>query len=251
MKKYKTVVAIVTMALFFFLLPACNKLLDYFHHHPDADFKGCRIQKVSMGPDDATFYYNRLGDPDSILFPNNNVKRQVYRYNNRHRFTDLIGIYGNNSFEYWIRAIYDASGRIVRDTIYILGGIVGPDPVDYIPGLTRVTKYEYDGQNRISKTTESFPYPDFPVEDKITDYSYDGSGNQVLPGAVYDNEINIHRLNKLWMFLDREYSVNNPFIANAYNDHHLPTSVGEGLGFTRQFIWFPSFSAATIDYSCK
>ena len=43
-----------------------------------------------------------------------------------------------------------------------------------------------------------------------------------MPGAVYDTKISIYRTSNVWMFLNRNYSVNNIRRATAYNGKGLP-----------------------------
>jgi len=58
----------------------------------------------------------------------------------------------------------------------------------------------------------------------VNSYSYNADGN--LAGHDYDDKINYHRTNRVWMFIDRDYSVNNPVIATyEYNDFGLPTRI--------------------------
>lgn len=108
--------------------------------------------------------------------------------------------------------------------------------------------YEYDDKKRIIKVTKTFSLGStYPTE--IYQYQYDGNGNLVTPGEVYDNKINFHRTNKIWMFLDRDYSVNNPFTANAYNSNHLATKlVSDKL---RSFLRIQYLAETKVTYSCK
>jgi hypothetical protein len=84
---------------------------------------------------------------------------------------------------------------------------------------------------------------------QIYQFEYDGNGNLVTPGVVYDNKINFHRTNKIWMFLDRDYSINNPFAAETYNSNHLPVKLVTDK--TSDFLWISYIAETTLTYSCK
>ncbi len=90
-----------------------------------------------------------------------------------------------------------------------------------------LTTYTYDATCRVIKTTTiGIGGPEDGFVPLVNEYSYDINGNLVLPGITYDNKVNIHRTNKVFMFVDRDYSMNNPFTAPAYNGYGLPQTVG-------------------------
>jgi hypothetical protein len=76
---------------------------------------------------------------------------------------------------------------------------------------------------------------------------------------VYDNKINVHRTNKLWMFLDKDYSVNNPIDNGTYtyDQGNLPVTMATNTlstvaAFYFMVVGYPnSMSTATIGYSCS
>ncbi|MBA4168642.1 MAG: hypothetical protein H0X41_14045, partial [Chitinophagaceae bacterium] len=88
-------------------------------------------------------------------------------------------------------------------------------------------------------------------------YYYDSTGNLMdtvgfLPRAVYDNKVALYRTNKVWQFVNRNYSLNNSVAAVSYTASGLPVEfrptgqtprVPEFLGFTL----FP----ARLDYTCS
>lgn len=171
-----------------------------------------------------SFYYNSLGNPDSITHPNvsTGYPNRQFRYDLLGRLTDYIGPYTNGSFEFWKRFYYDAGGKIVRDTTYIFG-TMGADPTNYF--LKRLNEYQYDAQGRISQVSET--WLDYGWPPIVTNYTYDTDGNLVRPGVTYDKETNAHRIHPIWQFLARDYSVNNPFIASTYV-YTLPMIVNPG-----------------------
>lgn len=251
MKNLKPLAALAVVIVFCVLFFSCSKLGDFLHDHPDADIRHCSIQKfyttsdIHPGPREAVFAYNKWGDPVSITVnnPGTGNPNRLFVYDKWRRLTDYIGAYTNGSNEFWQRLVYDAQGTVIRDTVFIFG-----DPVDYDHANSYVNSYEYDDHKRIIKVTKRFALGStYPTE--IFHYTYDGNGNLVNPGDVYDNEINFHRTHKIWMFLDRDYSVNNPFTADTYNSNHLPTKLVANK--LREFLRIGYSQETTWTYACK
>src|SRR5690606_17662385 len=78
-------------------------------------------------------------------------------------------------------------------------------------------------------------------------YQYDSRGNLVSPMvATYDNKVSYLRTDPAWMFIHRNYSLNNPKNVTRYNSGGLP------LGFTSEVFGFLSWAEPIeLDYSCK
>jgi hypothetical protein len=51
---------------------------------------------------------------------------------------------------------------------------------------------------------------------------YDGKGNRVEDGLVYDDQLNVYQTSRVMQFVQMDYSLNNPFRADSYNRGHLP-----------------------------
>ena len=91
----------------------------------------------------------------------------------------------------------------------------------------------------------------------ISDPSFGASGvrtlnfpDQASDGVVYDNKMNINRTNDIWQFLSRDYSVNNPFTAAAYNTARFPTTISSLL----PILWSSEFQFGApmqIGYGCR
>jgi hypothetical protein len=82
-------------------------------------------------------------------------------------------------------------------------------------------------------------------------YTYDAEGNLEVPGATYDNKMNINRTNDIWQFLARDYSVNNRLMATAYNSTGFPTHINHPEPY-----WFANtqdieISRSQIGYACR
>src|SRR5882757_2324396 len=89
-------------------------------------------------------------------------------------------------------------------------------------GIKSYSALFYDQLNRIIRE-EVTPsrMPELPPPTVIT-YQYDASGN-LFPNN-HDNKVSLLLTNKVWRFINRDYSINNPVVADAYNDHGLPTA---------------------------
>jgi hypothetical protein len=193
-----------------------------------------------------TFEYNSKGDPIKITptLVSTGSPKHEFRYDKKGRLTDYIGPYNNGAFEFWHEYGYDDNDRIVTDTVYIFG-MYGEEPANDFPSLRRLVAYEYDDNNRIKKVTTVFPVAGGSF---VQEYNYDNNGNRILDGVVYDDNPNPLRTHNIWMFLSRDYSVNNPWSTAVYNDDDLPTTLV--VPHSRFFIvgsLFPQF----IEYTCK
>ena len=82
-------------------------------------------------------------------------------------------------------------------------------------------------------------------------FNYDASGNMVGYN-VYDNKINIHRTNKIWMFIDRDYSINNPhspyvaYSPGTYNSFGLPVQIN----YLPNFLGMTLYPGVEVKYQC-
>lgn len=212
--------------------------------------------------DTAVFTYNTLGNPVSIIHQRDIGEDNLFfKYDHANRLTDFIIAYANaaaDGGDQWHRYSYDPHNttRIIADTDYISyetdnGTITSYDGIE-------LTTFAYDAQNRISKTTEIVLADD--IDDTlVTAYTYDSHGNLETSGAVYDNKVNVHRTNKMWMFLDKDYSVNNPVDNGTYtyNQGNLPLTIAVSssslvAGFDFMVIGYPNGQRnVTIGYSCE
>ncbi|MBO9563365.1 MAG: hypothetical protein J7621_11350 [Niastella sp.] len=193
-----------------------------------------------------TVSYNKWGSPVRVTqtLTGTGHPDGIFWYNNKKQLTDYIGAYNDNSFEFWHRYVYDNKGRVIRDTTYFFGYIVNGEPDTYYD--LAVITYEYDQEERIVHTAQAwFNDPANPLH---TYYSYDGSGNLVVPGVVYDDKSSIHRTNPVWMFIDRNYSQNNGY-ATTWNADGLPTHMNLSDKGGR-FAGFYYGRLSNIQYQC-
>ena len=84
-------------------------------------------------------------------------------------------------------------------------------------------------------------------------YSYNADGNLIYPpgsGVQYNVTPNFNRTNDIWMFLSKDYSMNNPFFVNGVNEAGYPTKIDN----SRQYNWLNSgifINRSQISYSCR
>jgi len=260
------------LSLFFFA--SCQKIHFDDFLNPDNTPKLCLVKQIISYADPEFFLdtltrefkYNKWGDPVSIeLIPAQpSIPDFFFLYDNQHRLTDFVSAYKNEHFEQWHHYAYERN-RIVRDTVRVFGTIVNGQPVEdekYSP-YTTIHHFEYDLHNRIVK--ETFPFSIFPPQlTMIITYSYDQAGNlsrvttyvpefnntNEINYSSYDNKLNIHRTNKVWMLIDRDYSVNNRIRAENYNQFGLPLKF-RSPGNTYPFVYGHNISESDIKYECK
>jgi hypothetical protein len=233
------------------LLAGCNKLIDYIKDHPDEDCTACKITKITSIIDFdidadtviATFTYTPWGDPASVTPTHISTgnPQYLFRYDSKHRLTDNIGAYDNGYYQEWFHYVYDSHDRIIRDTAYAFGLLNDRTNTEFGPA---VTTYDYDSKGRVIHTTMVELWLPYPPREHF--YSYDTNGNLVVPGAVYDNKINFRRTNKIWMFLSKNYSVNNAKPVTGYNDKGLPLKV---VGYSSFLSFFGK--SLEIEYKCN
>ena len=112
------------------------------------------------------------------------------------------------------------------------------------PEQSRITNYEYDNQGRIIKEHGTHFLGNFRYS-----YQYDANGNLTKPGVSYDDKVSIYRTIDIWMFLMRDYSKNNPVIAEECNDAGYPTFVNNNS--TPFGIMGAHLNFARVNYGCR
>ena len=258
----------IAVALLLISMIACHKFIDiddlWHKHNPN-----CRVEQIgyrqSSSPDTNTarFYYNNKGYPTAVNFDAVGTGRPnlLFRYDNKGRLVDFIAPYTNNNYEQWFHYEHDAHGRIIADSLFTFGAFINGEPSRNAL-IKAAAWYEYDMYDRIKKVTRA--YENFTIADE---YLYNHQGNLEIhnrytngnfSGAdtfYYDNKVNIHRTNRIWMFIDRNYSKNNPHPAEHYNQAGLPTRYrlpgSETISFDFNFIYSIELEHSDIKYHCK
>ena len=207
------------------------------------------VYNLSTTPSTATFKYNSMGKPVSVHVSNVSVGNPhvLFLYDKYNRLTDYIGTYGSNTdpanmpaeflYEFWIRYAYvdqNPSSLPVGDTSRF-NGFYKDEKINSIAISTG--NLLYDSQGRLTTGGRR----------------YDANGNLINPSATYDNKTNFRQTNKVWMFIDNNYSVNNAYTALTYNNAELPTTFPNPVPprvYQDDFL-HRQMNISTMKYSCS
>jgi hypothetical protein len=251
-----TISLVAAIALFF--PTSCNKIGERLYlENGKNDLRQCVIKKISFGTNTAeggvanslTFTYNDRKDPvlGMPVFVGTGSPKWVFYYDNRGRLIHFAGLYNDSlTFEFWHNYYYDDQDRIIGDSVYNFGLITHPN----LSSQGSYTIFAYDYLNRISRATISGPLNFFNLPPTI--YTYDDHGNLFAGALHYDDKANLLLTNKIWRFINRDYSLNNLVTADAYNDHGLPVLYSKSTGgpdFTL-FDFYVEFPVS-IEYDCQ
>ena len=238
MKKRATALCIPFIGICLFFNFSCTKLpRDFDPRDGNNVYTGCRVNSING----IAFTYNKNNDPVTYIHDNVGTGNPnlFFKYDNRGRLTEFAAL-EFDSYEFLHRYTYYQQ-RIVVDTMYIFGEYGVPESYAF----KRISYPAYDNLNRI-------------VQDSVVQngqswiiyYPYRADGN-LISGSTYDDKLNPHRTNKVWMFIDRDYSVNNSVAAATYNSSGLPLMYPAKNGFDLVFAYFRWFGATSITYDCK
>lgn len=233
-------------------LPACTKPpIETDTRDGNNVYKNCRVTQISgsyAGP--RQFSYNSNNDPVSgnVATPSTGNPNFAFRYNNQGALVEYSGPYSDNtSFEFLHHYGYQQH-RITTDTLYIFGSYSNPEK-----SYSKRIKYlQYDQLNRVATDSEVYIYP--YTGTTVFRYEYNQDGNLVNDSYNgYDGKMNPHRTNKVWMFIDRDYSLNNPITATAYNSSGLPLSITLNTKTYDKFMFGYGYynGTVTIAYDCR
>lgn len=167
-----------------------------------------------------------------------------FRYDKQGRLTDYFcNYYGNYGGLIWHRYSYPKKNTIIDSSFDYVGDIRSPIPPDTSFDMY-VDELKLDETGRIIKDIALFPTDGPPYA--FTDYTYDKYGNLIKPGTPYDDKINPYHTNHVWMFTNKDYSVNNasPMGVTGYNQYGLP------LGFSSAYLFNLGISTISIQYAC-
>jgi hypothetical protein len=255
-------VAILSTALFF---SGCKKVRDYVSRNPPMEVKLCNIEKLKLNvfgeKNVLKFSYDELGNPISILHGKPNINSNVdqhFRYDEDNRLKDYLTNYsGNVGVLEWHTYTY-INKKTIIDTAYYYEGRITDPHAPYEANDFAVWIYELDVVGRIIKSTF---YNQISPEAETIKFSYDEKGNLKKPGISYDDKVNITRTNKIWMFLNKDYSMNNSLGAKdsnnqvkikSYNSSGLPLQY-EAIPHQLSLGRFTNlnFEELEVDYTCS
>jgi YD repeat-containing protein len=257
--KRQFLLSLLAMGVIIFCLSSCQKNLQDINN--DGELGGtplpgeqtyCRIESIwekLQGSEDRfrLVLYDQYENPVAITTPllTTGVSYHQFRYDQWHRLKDHIAYSSGAGFQRWDIYGYDNSGRIAFDTVYWFGSL-GERPTDY--WFREFQTIGYDAQNRINRVN----YTDAAGQVTILNYEYDAAGNLIHPasdGVTYDNKINLNRTNDIWMFLARDYSVNNPYGAVSYNNAGYPTKMSDKQ--VSYWIGEIKLASSELSYGCR
>jgi hypothetical protein len=135
--------------------------------------------------------------------------------------------------------------------------IDGPPPTS--SAETLLSLYRLDDQGRIISSTEKKLGTGGALSN--TNYLYDRTGNLVRSGVTYDTSICLYRTSYVWMFINKDFSRNNPvsdshlsltFTQSAPNAYGLPIFFASGLVFNDKYEtgFLFNYGSLFIIYTC-
>ena len=209
---------------------------------PSGEAALCRIEMMTIPgymPNETyhrAFEYDQFGNPVSVKVVENDDGTGFatfrFDYNDLHQLTGYVGFSEH-------RFTYNNRGQVIIDSNrhYYTGGDARYEDRLYYDFLGRIVKvvskfyYDYGGDEGVGTVVTS-------------NLQYDERGNLVKPGVVYDDKVSIYRTHPVWMFIHRNYSVNNPIPAAEYNVQGLPLRYDT---WNTDFLEMP---VITTEYTC-
>ncbi|MBL7697779.1 MAG: hypothetical protein JNK79_06455 [Chitinophagaceae bacterium] len=190
------------------------------------------------------FTYNSKGNPVSLLynFVGTGNYNHYFLYNpdgSLKVWTTNPDLNGFATERHFYK--YNSAGVCIQDSALY-------NPAGY--ASTYVSTFVYDNQGRIIKETiknilnEGGPL--YPTRNPT--FTYDSRGNLAVAGwksSWYDYKINPLRQNKVFQFIFRNWSQNNPAVQPKYNSKGLPLSM---LPYNDMF--FNADHAWKVIYDC-
>ncbi|MET0466020.1 MAG: hypothetical protein ABW007_22855 [Chitinophagaceae bacterium] len=247
MKKINQLYTAVLITTLFGVLTGCKKFDDIGQPYPEDQLRSCGIEEfIFEAPhrptDTLSISYNSNGDPVKITrtTPTTGFPDYIFKYKNN-RLSEFIGVYKNGtSTEVWHKYIYGAGGLVAIDSVYTFAQIVNGKPHEPIDRYA--ITFNYDSRGRI--IYEKWTYEDGYIYEQHYEYTADGN----LTGASYGNKVSFRRSNKIWMFLDRNYSVNDHLNSSDFNSLFMPKNIE--LGLSQDAFLGNYYSKAKLEYRC-
>ncbi|HZE84396.1 MAG TPA: hypothetical protein VE035_08805 [Puia sp.] len=256
-------VIVYTLLIVGLLSVSCHKInTDDFRHklqNGNADLRQCVIREIGSDSPEVfsrrVFVYNERKDPVSATPAGiaTGSPQWLFFYDKKGRLIQFIGIYNDTtSFEFWHKYFYDNQDRIIGDSVYDIGNSSHFDESVQLGLIT----FTYDHLNRIIEKSISIRFT--PINNSFSPpppinlfYSYNAAGN--ASEVAFDNKLNPSLTNKIWRFLNNDYSINNSLSATAYNEHGFPLHFSNSFESIRPETFLPGqgYAGASIQYDCK
>jgi len=278
-KKSKLIVFGLQLVLAVFL-SGCQKVFDYINQpgNGDATSNICPVNTINSDQASYVFNYNSRGDLESIITDKLNTGNPnvFFIYDNHHRTSQVLFSFTATPSTpgliwAWEKFGYNAANQIVKDTTYGFGEIRNDGTISPSFSFVSNAVLQYDGNDRVIASKDSAWSNGSFINTDYYSYKYNGQGNLEYTArqyrsmqswgealyndtfrlGTYDSKIHIRRTNKMWMFLDRNYSVNNPFNAVSYNSYKLPT-LFDSRQYLQGLITLVPFlyGNVTVQYMC-
>ncbi|NLR60867.1 hypothetical protein HGH93_22380 [Chitinophaga polysaccharea] len=264
----------VLYAIAAFLLLSNNSCLKppvIIPHTPFFEITRLKGLTTQLFEDSINITYNNKNNPVSLIGSRvqTGYPQFLIGYDPQDRLRVIIGAYydGNPNYEVAHKYLLDTRKRVMIDSIFNFG-TYDRSTLTITTSLYSffVKKYLYDNQDRITQVI-NYRYQGTAYADVVTTtYFYNSAGNAykinttvVGPGnttssndafPVYDNKINPHQLHPIWQLIDVDYSKNNAFVADSYNNYGLPLQInmaGDPKKGELNFLLF-SFVSLEITY---
>jgi hypothetical protein len=249
MNKVQIFVARLMLLFMLSQLSSCQKFIDKLHPgHTQNDYTRCRIKHITtqVGLDTTeeligTVEYNNANNPVGLTY-NKHLAYLVYL-----RFMTYDSLNRLKTY----KVFYDETTEVESHTYGYVGDRIMTDTsISRLTGYIKVlSTFEYDSKGRIAvENREVLDFegpPDTWEHLEPLIYLYDSNDNLVDHDYTYDDKINFRRTNKVWMFIQRDYSKNNLQGATEYNEHGLPTRFNNSKD-----PLFYTGPLTSIDYEC-
>lgn len=247
----KAVWAICSGVLFTF--SGCQKIWDYFDDHHNHAAK-CRIEEIQFTTEmedggsqagHAVFSYDNNDNPTQIQIydPGNDSwpGDKGFRCDSDNR---LIVYVEDMFISVWHKYIYVNATTIIDSSfVYSSGDYTVTDRPD-THVYTRVSKITLDNRGRIIRDENDM--------DGTKEYNYDFRGNLIRPGVTYTGKTNIRQTNRVWQFIDRDYSKNQPAgEVETFNSNNLPYQFSNEFSMSGGFNVLPIHPGAVVRYRCE
>jgi len=262
-------------------MAACQKVFDYIYlpGNGDAVTNICQVSSIESDAASYVFNYNSKGDLESIITNKLNTGNPnlFFTYDRRHRAVEVLSGFMASASEagavwFYHKLGYNTANQIVRDTVYQFGGKDADGIIRSSFHNEKHSLLQYDAGNRLVKATDSVWERGVYIYADYFTYKYNATGNleymireshngPQFGGSIYsdtfrmkpyDTKLGIRRTSRIWMYLDRNYSVNNSFTSASYNSYGLPVQFNAGEYWYGFMEVLPAIGGnATVSYHCN
>ncbi len=241
-------------------LSGCRKVCDYFEQHQDSPATNCRIEKISFDILNdfgviercgSFFSYNTYNNPTLVGYSipyDLPPMDKVFRYDANNRLSAYIKDfrYEDTSPVFWHKYTYESPLKVIDSVfVYASGDYKTNDrPDEY--SRVEVNELTLDNRGRIINEKYTLDGNIFGERS----FQYDMNGNLIKPGVTYNNKPNIRQTSKIWQFIDRDFSVNQPRDeVEAFTANNLPYTFRNPISTQSEILYIAQGSIVT--YNCE